>query len=72
MQYRQAVVPPLGEARPDTDMIVDLAGRSGLAEQFWGGEIDAAYRYQLKPSGISLEKLRATPGGVRVPITKRS
>jgi anaerobic selenocysteine-containing dehydrogenase len=35
VQYRQAVVPPLGEARPDTDMIVDLAGRSGLAEQFW-------------------------------------
>jgi anaerobic selenocysteine-containing dehydrogenase len=70
-QYRQAVVPPPGAARPDTDVIFDLARRLGLAEQFWGGEIDAAYRYQLKPSGITLEQLRAAPGGVRVPLATR-
>jgi anaerobic selenocysteine-containing dehydrogenase len=72
-QYRQAVVPPPGAARPDLDVIFDLARRLGLAEQFWDGEIDAAYRHQLKPSGITLEQLRAAPGGVRVPLaTKRA
>jgi anaerobic selenocysteine-containing dehydrogenase len=71
VQYRQAVVPPLGAARSDTDVIFDLARRLGLAEQFWGGEIDAAYRYQLKPSGIGLEELRATPIGVRVPLAAK-
>jgi len=71
VQYRQAVVPPPGEARSDTEVIFDLAGRLGLAEQFWDGEVDAAYRHQLRPSGVSLEELRAAPGGVRVALTTR-
>jgi anaerobic selenocysteine-containing dehydrogenase len=71
VQYRQAVVPPPGLARSDTDVIFDLARRLGLAEQFWDGDIDAAYRHQLKPSGISLEQLRAEPAGVRVPLTTK-
>jgi anaerobic selenocysteine-containing dehydrogenase len=71
VQYRQAVVPPRGSARSDTDVIFDLARRLGLAEQFWDGDIDAAYRHQLKPSGISLEQLRAEPAGIRVPLTTK-
>ena len=71
VQLRQPVVPPPGEARPDTDFIFDLAGRLGLGEQFWHGDIDAAYRHQLSPSGLSLEQLRAEPGGVRVPLSSR-
>ena len=59
VQLRPAVVPPPGEARPDTDFIFDLAGRLGLGEQFWNGDIDAAYRHQLAPSGVTLEQLRA-------------
>jgi len=68
MQFRRAVVPPPGEARPDTDVIFDLAARLGLADAFWGGDIDAAYRHQLAPSGVTLEQLRARPQGVRVPL----
>ncbi len=71
IQLRPAVVPPPGEARPDTDIIFDLAARLGLGAQFWGGDIDAAYRHQLAPSGITLEELRAAPGGVRVPLQTR-
>ncbi len=47
VQFRQAVVPPPGEARPDTDIIFDLADRLGLGAQFWNGDIDASYRQQL-------------------------
>ncbi|HME22586.1 MAG TPA: molybdopterin-dependent oxidoreductase [Acetobacteraceae bacterium] len=68
VQFRQAVVPPPGEARPDTDIVFDLAGRLGLGGQFWNGDIDAAYRQQLGPTGVTLEQLRASPGGVRVPL----
>jgi anaerobic selenocysteine-containing dehydrogenase len=68
IQLRPAVVAPLGEARPDTDIIFDLATRLGLGEQFWDGDIEAAYRHQLAPTGVTLEQLRATPGGVRVPL----
>jgi anaerobic selenocysteine-containing dehydrogenase len=68
---RQAVVEPRGEARADTEIVFDLACRLGLGEQFWDGDIEAAYRYQLGPSGISLETIRENPGGVRVPLQTR-
>jgi anaerobic selenocysteine-containing dehydrogenase len=71
IQLRPAVVPPLGEARPDTDIIFDLAVRLGLAAQFWQGDIEAAYRHQLAPTGVTVEQLRAAPGGVRVPLQTR-
>jgi anaerobic selenocysteine-containing dehydrogenase len=68
VQFRQAIVPPPGEARSDTDITFDLATRLGLGEQFWGGDVEAAYRHQLAPSGLSLETLRAEPRGIRVPL----
>jgi anaerobic selenocysteine-containing dehydrogenase len=71
VQFRQAIVPPPGEARPDTDVVFALADRLGLAGQFWNGDIDAAYRAQLAPSGVTLEQLRAQPAGLRVPLQTR-
>ncbi len=71
VQLRQAVVPPTGAARSDIDIIFDLAVRLGLGEHFWNGDVEAAYRHQLVPSGLSLEALRAEPRGVRVPLTTR-
>ena len=71
IQFRQAVVPPPGEARADTDIVFDLAGRLGLAAQFWNGDIEAAYRHQLGPSGVTLEALRAHAEGVHVPLQVR-
>jgi anaerobic selenocysteine-containing dehydrogenase len=67
VQLRRQVVEPRGEARADTTIVFDLAGRLGLGAHFWDGDIEAAYRYQLGPSGVSLEALREQPGGVRVP-----
>jgi anaerobic selenocysteine-containing dehydrogenase len=71
IQLRPAVVPPPGEARPDTDIVFDLAVRLGLGAQFWQGDVDAAYREQLAPTGVTLEQLRAAPGGVRLPLQTR-
>ncbi len=71
IQLRQPVVPPPGEARSDTAIIFDLAARLGLSDQFWNGDVDAAYRQQLAPSGVALEELRARPEGVRVPLETR-
>ena len=71
VQLRQRVVEPPGEARSDTEIVLGLAGRLGLGAHFWDGDIDAAYRHQLGPSGLSLEALRAEPGGVRVPLKTR-
>jgi anaerobic selenocysteine-containing dehydrogenase len=71
VQLRQAIVAPPDQARSDTDLIFDLATRLGLGENFWDGDVDAAYRQQLGPSGITLDQLRAEPAGLRRPLTTR-
>lgn len=71
IQLRKALVPPRGEARSDLRIIFDLACRMGLGAQFWEGDIDAAYRHQLEPSGVTLEALREKPEGIRVPLETR-
>jgi anaerobic selenocysteine-containing dehydrogenase len=71
VQLRQAIVAPPGEARSDTNFIFGLAVRLGLGNHFWNGDVDAAYRYQLAPSGITLDQLRAEPAGLRKPLTTR-
>jgi anaerobic selenocysteine-containing dehydrogenase len=65
IQLRQRMVEPQGEARSDTEFVFELAQRLGLGAHFWDGDLQAAYRYQLGPSGLSLEALRAEPGGIR-------
>ena len=65
-QLRPPAVEALGESKSDVWIAFALAGRLGLANQFWGGDIDASYREMLAPSGLDLETLRQSPGGVRV------
>ena len=66
LQYRPTVVAPLAERRSDTWIIFELAKRVGLADQFWNGDVEAAYEHELQPSGISLSQLKAAPGGITV------
>ena len=40
---------------PDTNILFALAERLGLGAEFWNGDIDAGYRAQLAPSGVTLE-----------------
>ena len=71
VQLRRAIVAPAGEARSDTDFIFSLAVRLGLGEHFWNGNVEEAYRYQLAPSGVTLDQLRAQPAGLRKPLSTR-
>jgi anaerobic selenocysteine-containing dehydrogenase len=71
VQLRRPLVTPRGEARSDLRIVFDLATRLGLGELFWDGDVDAAFRHQLEPSGLTLEELRAHPEGVRVPLATR-
>jgi anaerobic selenocysteine-containing dehydrogenase len=68
LQYRPAAVEPLAERRSDTWMIFQLAQRLGLGDQFWNGDIEAGYAHELAPTGITLEELKLSPGGVSRPI----
>ena len=66
-QLRPAVIEARGETRSDMQIAFALAERLGLGNLFWNGDMDAAHRHQLAPSGITLEALRANPQGVRAP-----
>ena len=68
VQYRPAVVEPLAERRSDTWIIFELAKRLGFGEKFWHGDITAGYAYELQPSGITLEQLKNSPGGISRPV----
>lgn len=63
------MVPPRGEARSDLALIFDLAVRLGLGEQFFGGDVEAAWNHQLEPSGVTVEQLRRNPLGVSAGVT---
>ena len=71
VQLRPRVVAPRGEARSDTEIVFALAEKLGLRDRFFGGDIDEGYRAMLAPSGVTLEQLRESPGGVRVPLETR-
>jgi anaerobic selenocysteine-containing dehydrogenase len=64
LQYRAAVVEPPAERRSDTWIVFQLAKRLGFGDQFWNGDIEAGYAYELAASGVSLEELKAHPGGM--------
>ncbi|MEU8465712.1 molybdopterin-dependent oxidoreductase [Streptomyces sp. NPDC029003] len=67
VQLRPRMVEPQGESRSDTEVVFDLARRLGLGAEFFDGDIEAAWNWQLEPLGLTTEELRAHPGGIRVP-----
>lgn len=71
LQYRAAVVPALAERRSDTWIVFELAKRLGFGQHFWDGEIEAGYAYELAPTGITLEQLKRSPGGISLPSRPR-
>jgi anaerobic selenocysteine-containing dehydrogenase len=67
MQWRAAAVEPLFERRSDTWIIFELAKRMGFTEQFFNGDVEAGYAYELHPSGVTLDQLKTLPGGISLP-----
>ena len=68
IQLRPAALAPRGESRSDAWIVLELARRLGFADDFWNGDLDAAYRHMLAPTGVTLEQLRADPHGQRIPL----
>ena len=67
VQLRQQMVPSQGQSRADYDIVIELAKRLGMAEQFFGGSVQAGWDYMLQPSGLTVAALRAQPDGIAVP-----
>lgn len=67
VQLRPRIVEPLPGTRSDTEVVFALAERLGMGAEFFGGDIEAAWNWQLEPLGLTVDELRGAPGGVRVP-----
>ena len=69
VQLRPPVAKSVGESRSDIEIIIDLARRLGLSEQFFHGDFEAALNHQLAPSQISAHTLRQNPIGLHAIVT---
>lgn len=66
VQLRPPVVAPVGEARSDTDIVMGLAARLGLADRMFGLDADRGHDAVLARAGLTVEMLRASPAGITV------
>jgi anaerobic selenocysteine-containing dehydrogenase len=57
IQLRPAAVPPMGEARGDTELIFEMAEALGLTARFWDGDPRASYDARLAALGLSVDDL---------------
>lgn len=66
VQLRPPVVAPVGEARSDTDIVMGLAARLGLADRMFGLDADRGHDAVLARTGLTVARLRASPAGITV------
>src|SRR5262249_45522333 len=45
--------------------------RLGFSKDFWDGDVEAGYAYESASTGVTLEDLKAAPGGITVPVSLR-
>jgi anaerobic selenocysteine-containing dehydrogenase len=67
VQLRQAVIPSAGDSRSDAHVVFELAKRLGFGDLFWDGDINAGLNAIIAPLGLTLDDLRAQPGGISFP-----
>ena len=61
--WTEPVIPPVGESRPDVDIIIDLSGRLGLNDPLLSQGHEACLEWMFEPSDIRIEDIKKHPGG---------
>jgi anaerobic selenocysteine-containing dehydrogenase len=65
---RNKVIEPLGDYKSMYEFWIDLGVRMGYGDDFWGGNMEDCMNDQLKPLGITIDKLRSHPTGIAYPM----
>jgi anaerobic selenocysteine-containing dehydrogenase len=60
------VIEPVSQSWPDWKIVFELGRRIGLEEEFPWESAEEAIDAQLAPAGVTVERLRQNPDGVRV------
>lgn len=70
-QWRDAVVEPVGEAKPAGDLFRELAKQMGLNSSYFPANPEEAWEMERKHnpaiSGITIKGMKSTPGGIPYP-----
>jgi len=66
MFLQNAVIPPVGDSRPNWRIVFELGRRLGFATEFPWQSAEEAIDYQLEPTGVTVEKLRQNGNGLRI------
>jgi anaerobic selenocysteine-containing dehydrogenase len=61
--YTQPVIPPVGQSKPDSEIIFELAKRITPDDELMGQGYEAALDWILEPSGLTIEELKKHPAG---------
>jgi len=64
--FTRPAIEPLGQARPDTEIILDLARRLTPEDELMGRGYEACLDWILQPSGLTVEELKQHPAGLTV------
>ncbi len=64
--YTQPAIEPLGQSKPDSDIIFDLARRIAPDDPLMSQGYEACLDWILEPSGLTLEQLKQHPAGLTV------
>lgn len=68
VQFRPALLPPPGDARPDHWIARSLACRLGFEDRLWRLPLEAALDQVLAPVNLDVATLRARPEGIFLPV----
>ncbi|MDI6714333.1 MAG: molybdopterin-dependent oxidoreductase [Thermodesulfovibrio sp.] len=64
IMLQQKVIEPIGESKPDIEIIFELAKALGLKEYFPWDTVEDALDFQLEPTGLKVEDLKNNPQGI--------
>lgn len=62
--WTRPVIKPIGEARSDVDIILELSSRLGLEDNLFDRGHEACMEWIFKPSGVDISVLKDNPGGM--------
>jgi len=64
VMWTQPVIAPLGESRPDVDIVFDLARRLAPDDKLMQKGFEACMDWILKPANLTVAELKKHPGGM--------
>ena len=68
IQLLPRVIEPLGEARNDVIIHLELSKKLGFGDMYPFGTEEEFVKWAIKPSGITVEELEKHPSGIAVPM----